>query len=79
MTPERICFHLLMLEAGDGSRYAEELNAALEAENPLPDLTLALSLAKDAEECCHVMREYLMDYPADMNEVERQVRAELKR
>ena len=78
MTPERAHFHLLMLEAGEIRLFHAELNAALETEEPLSELTLALSLCTRAEEYIHVLREYLLDHPADMDAVERMVRQELR-
>ena len=78
MTPERAHFHQLMLEAGEIRRFHAELNAALETEEPLSELTLALSLCTRAEEYIHVLREYLLDHPADMDAVERMVRQELR-
>lgn len=78
MTPERAQFHLLMLEAGERKLLEQELNALLEAENPLSGLTLALSLCSNEADALHALREYLLDHPADMVEVERMVRAELR-
>ena len=78
MTPERAHFHMLMLEAGECRLFHAELNAALETEEPLSELTLALSLCTRAEEYIHVLREYLLDHPADMDAVERMVRQELR-
>ena len=78
MTSERAHFHLLMLEAGECRLFHAELNAALEAEEPLSELTLALSLCTRAEEYIHVLREYLLDHPADMDAVDRMVRRELR-
>ena len=78
MTPERAQFHLLMLEAGENSLFLAELNAALEAEEPLSELTMALSLCRSDAESMHVLREYLQDHPADMDTVDRMVRKELR-
>lgn len=78
MTPERAQFHVLMIEAGDPRLFDIELAAALEAENPLSDLTLALSLCSTEADTLHTLREHLLDHPADMTEVERMVRAELR-
>ena len=77
MTPERVQFHLLMLESGEQSLFEAELNVALEEEEPLSDLTLALSLCRSDEESMHVLREYLLDHPADMDAVDRMVREAL--
>ena len=78
MTPERAQFHLLMLEAGERRLFQTELNAALEGEAPLSDLMLALSLCGSEEETLHVLREHLLDHPADINMVDRMVREELR-
>ena len=78
MTPERAHFHLLMLEAGECRLFHEEMNAALEAESPLTDLTLALSLCGSDEEIMHVLREHLLDHPADADAVDRMVREEMR-
>ena len=78
MTPERAQFHLLMLEAGESRLFQMELNAALEAEEPLSDLTLALSLCGSDEESMHVLRAYLLDHPVDMTLVGHMLRQELR-
>ena len=78
MTPERAHFHLLMLEAGECRLFHAELNAALEKEEPLSDLTLGLSLCGSDEESMHVLREHLLDHPADADAVDRMVREELR-
>ena len=77
MTSERVQFHLLMLEAGECRLFHEELNAALETEEPLSDLTLALSLCGSNEETMHVLREYLLDHPANVDTVDGMIREEL--
>ena len=78
MTSERVQFHLLFLEAGESRLFHSELNAAIEAENPLSELTLALSLCGSDEERIHVLREYLLDHAADMAQVEHMLRQELR-
>lgn len=78
MTPERAQFHLLLLEAGEGWLFHSEMNAALEAENPLSELMLALSLCGSDEESMRVLREYLLDHPAEMTLVEHMLRQELR-
>lgn len=78
MTPERAQFHLLLLEAGEGRLFHSEMNAALEAENPLSELMLALSLCGSDEESMRVLREYLLDHPAEMTLVEHMLRQELR-
>lgn len=78
MTSERVQFHLLLLEARESRLFHSELNAALEAENPLSELTLALSLCGSDEECMHVLREYLLDHTADITQVEHMLRQELR-
>ncbi len=77
MTPERAKFHALLLEQGDRSLFDRELTAALEEEAPLSALTLDLSVCTSLEETLHVLHEYLLDHPADMNAVEAMLRAEL--
>ena len=77
MTPERVQFHLLMLESGEHGLFEAELNVALEEEEPLSELTLALSLCRSDVDSMHVLREYLLDHPADMDAVDCMVREEL--
>lgn len=77
MTPERAQFHLLMLRAGETRLFREELDAALETEEPLQPLTLSLSVCSKPEEWIHTLHEYLLDYPADPAKVEAMVRTEL--
>ena len=78
MTPERAHFHLLMLEAGECRLFHAELNSALEKEEPLSELTLALSLCGHEEESRQVLQEYLLDHPADTEAVDCMVREELR-
>ncbi len=78
MTSERVLFHLMLLEAGESRLFHSELNAAIETEDPLSELTLALSLCGSDEESLHVLREYLLDHAADLTQVERMLRQELR-
>ncbi len=77
MTPERAKFHLCLLENGDRTQLDAEVNAALEADGPLSDLILALSVSTGDEEMHHALHEYLLDHPADMHAVENMLRSEL--
>ena len=76
MTPERAQFHLYMLEADERSLFDRELCDALEEENPLSELTLALSLCRDKAETLHALHGFLLDHPADMAVVDRMLREE---
>ncbi len=79
MTPERVQFHALLLEAGERALLDRELNEALERENPLSDLTLALSLCRDEGELLHALQDWLLDAPVDAAQVEQMLLAEMRR
>ncbi len=65
MTPERVCYHALLLVTGDRTQLDAELQAALEAESPLSGLTLALAQCRDDNETLHALHVYLETHPAD--------------
>lgn len=77
MTPERACFHLRLLENGEHALLHAEITAALHADAPLSDLLLDLSVCRNDAELHHVLHEYLLDNPADMNAVEAMLRREI--
>ena len=77
MTPERAHVHLLLLDNGDRALLDAEIRAALQADLPLSDLFLDLSVCRNDAELRHVLYEYLLDHPADMNAVESMLRAEI--
>ena len=77
MTPERAHVHLLLLDNGDRALLDAEIRAALQADLPLSDLLLDLSVCRNDAELRHVLHEYLLDHPADMNAVESMLRAEI--
>lgn len=79
MTPERVKFHLLLLQSGERALLDAEVSAELEADAPLSDLILDLSLCRDDGETIHALHEYLLAHPADAAAVEAMLRAEIAR
>ncbi|MBE5796420.1 MAG: MATE family efflux transporter [Clostridiales bacterium] len=77
MTPERAMLHRLLLEVGERSLLDAEVNASLEADDPLDDLILALAVCTDDGETLHALTEYLLDHPADEAAVESMLRQEI--
>ena len=76
MTPERAAFHVLLLESGETECFDQELNETLERETSLSGLILELSLCGSREAALHVLRDFLLDHPADMAVVDRMLREE---
>ncbi len=66
MTIERACYHKLMLEVGLTERFDQELDELLEEENPLRELTLALSTCGgDRNEQIHILNEFICSVPKE--------------
>lgn len=64
MKPEEVCFYYLMLLSGIRDKYDAALDRALEQEDPLSELVLALSSCmSDINQTLFVLREYLLDHP----------------
>ena len=64
MNPEEVCFHYLVLLSGIRDTYDAALDRVLEQEDPLSDLTLALSgCMSDVNQPLFVLKEYLLDHP----------------
>ncbi len=62
MTAERAVYYKLFLQNGLTERFDQELDERLERENPLSDLTLALSTcAGKREEQIHILNEYILN------------------
>ncbi len=70
MTPERSEYYRLLLQLGYGEEYDEALDRALLEEDPLSDLVLALACCgSDRNKTIGVLGEYLLDHPADGEQV----------
>ena len=70
MTSERAQYHLLMLRLGHCESYEQELDRILAEEDPLPPLVLDLALCmSDLNKTISILREYLLDHPADQQTV----------
>ena len=80
MTPEKAQYHLLMLRLGQRAEYDRELDRILEEEDPLPPLILDLALCmSDLNQTISLLREFLLDHPADQQTVYDMVPADLRR
>lgn len=66
MTPERAAYHRLMLLAGLQEEYEQELDLALETEDPItaPILDLAFCMS-DPKQTISVLYNYTLDYTID--------------
>ena len=66
MTVERAYYHKLMLEVGLTERFDQELDTLLEQEDPLSELTLALSTCGgDRNEQIHILNDYILSVPKE--------------
>ena len=66
MTLERAYYHKLMLEVGLAERFDQELDTMLEQEDPLSELTLALSTCGgDRNEQIHILNDYILSAPKE--------------
>ena len=64
MTVERAYYHKLMLEVGLTESFDQELDNLLEQEDPLSELTLALSTCGgDRNEQIHILNDYILSVP----------------
>lgn len=80
MTPEKAQYHLLMLRLGQRTAYDRELDRILQEEDPLPPLILDLAVCmSDLNQTISVLREFLLDHPADQQTVYEMVLADLRR
>lgn len=79
MTPERAAFHRLMLICGLQEKYEQELDHALETEEPLSDLVLELtSCLSDIKETISVLGHYMERHGVDEQKVYDMVVEELR-
>ena len=70
MTPERAAYHRLMLLAGLWEEYERELDLTLETADPIPEPELDLALCmSDLDRTVSVLYNYLLDHPADDQQV----------
>jgi hypothetical protein len=66
MTPEQAEYHRAMLLIGLDDRFEKCFDEALEVEDPLSDVILALSTCiSDREKVLSVLREYTLTHPFD--------------
>ena len=66
MTPERACYHKLMLEVGLTESFDRELDEFLEQEDPLSELTLALSTCGgNRNEQIHILDNFICSVPRE--------------
>ena len=66
MTLERAYYHKLMLEVGLAESFDQELDEMLEQEDPLSELTLALSTCGgDRNEQIHILNDYILSVPKE--------------
>lgn len=64
MTPEIVEYYRAMLLVGMGDKFYQAFDRALEEEDPLSELVLALSTCiSDDEQVRHILREYTLDHP----------------
>lgn len=79
MTPNQIAYYYLMLSAGLGKEYDEALEHALESENPLSQLTLALAdCSSDLNKTLSVLLEYALANPSEALVVQDMVMGQLQ-
>ena len=70
MTPEQAEYHRAMLLIGLDDRFEKCFDEALEVEDPLSDVILALSTCiSNREQVLSVLREYTLTHPFDENAV----------
>ena len=80
MTPERAAYHRLMLLAGVQEEFDQELDHALETEDPItaPILDLAFCMS-DLNQAISVLYNYTLDYSVDEQQVYDMIMTELRR
>lgn len=80
MTSERAAYHRLMLLAGLSEEYEQELDHALEAEDPIPapELDLALCMS-NLNQTVSILYNYSMDHPVDQQQVYDMIMGSLRR
>lgn len=80
MTPERAAYHRLMLLAGLREEFDQELDHALETEDPItqPILDLAFCMS-DPNQTLSVLYDYSLSHPVDDLQVYSMVMTELRR
>lgn len=80
MTPEQAAYHRLMLLAGLPEAFEQELDQALEQEDPLTPLTLELACCmSDLNRTLSVLHNHLLDHPANEHQVYELVLAGFRR
>ena len=80
MTPERAAYHRLMLLVGVREEYEQELDLALETEDPLSPLLLDLAFCmSDLSQTVSFLYNYTLDYSVDEQQVYDMIMAELRR
>ncbi len=79
MTPNQIAYYYLMLPVGQEEEYYQSLDHAVESENPLSDLTLALaSCGSDLNATLSVLLEYAQAHPSEVLTVQDMVMGQLQ-
>lgn len=80
MTPERAAYHRLTLLAGFREEFEQEVDHALETEDPItaPILDLAFCLS-DPNQTISILYNYILDCPVDQQQVYDMIMAELRR
>ena len=70
MTPERAAYHALMLSVGFRDAFEQEFDEALEVEDPISDLILALtSVTTDINATIAKLRHFCREQPPDLEQV----------
>lgn len=80
MTPERAAYHRFMLIAGMREEYEQELDLALETEDPItaPILDLACCLS-NLDQTISTLNEYILNHPVDDQQVHDMIITKLRR
>ena len=70
MTPERAAYHALMLSVGFRDAFEQEFDEALEVEDPISDLILALTtVTTDINATIARLRHFCREQPPDLEQV----------
>ena len=70
MTPERAAYHALMLSVGFRDAFEQEFDEALEVEDPISDLVLALTtVTTDINATIAGLRHFCREQPPDLEQV----------
>lgn len=78
MTPETAMYHRAMLLVGIHDRFDRDFDEALEQEEPLSDLILALcTCVSDRAQVISVLHNYTLAHPADETQVCRMIREDV--